>query len=220
MESWRGCCQGEVGHSDDSRRMRCFGCHHHPTHGDQDSTRRLDHPPAAWGEHAGGIPSPFSMALEVMCAPGSLALFQSPARAALGLRACFAVLIAHPATFTQQLSLFYLKIPLPLELTRSTAVMQSSQPPADSRVMLLSKSACLLVWASWVFFLYSSERLLAGQLCGHASTSSLLPAAYLPLAAFWFELPKLVTFQCKVHFFPPLFPSSPPPALFQEPSLI
>ena len=71
------------------------------------------------------------------------------------------------------------------------------------------------------FFLlqYSTERLLAGQFCGHASAASRLPAACLPLAAFWFELPGLVTFQCKVHFFPPLFPFPPRPP-FQEPPLI
>lgn len=77
--------------------------------------------------------------------------------------------------------------------------------------MLLSKSACFLVWVSF-FFLYSTERLLAGQFCGHASTASRLPAACLPLAAFWFELPGLVTFQCKVHFFPSLpLPLAPLP---------
>lgn len=54
-------------------------------------------------------------------------------------------------------------------------------------------------------FSCSIERLLAGQFCGHASTASRLPAACLPLAAvLWFELPSLVTFQCKVHFFPSL----------------
>lgn len=79
--------------------------------------------------------------------------------------------------------------------------------------MLLSKSARSLVWVSsfFFFFLSSTERLLAGQFCGHASTASRLPAACLPLAAFWFELPGLVTFQCKVHFFPSLpLPPSPP----------
>lgn len=60
----------------------------------------------------------------------------------------------------------------------------------------------------FLFLSPSTERLLAGQFHGHANTMSRLPAACLPLAAFWFELPRLVTFQCKVHFFP-LFPFPP-----------
>lgn len=70
----------------------------------------------------------------------------------------------------------------------------------------------MFFWSGFLlFFIYSTERLLAGQFCGHASTASRLPAACLPLAAFWFELPRLVTFQCKVHFFPLSSPSPPPP---------
>lgn len=85
--------------------------------------------------------------------------------------------------------------------------------------MLLSNSACFSVWGSFNFFsfLYSTERLLAGQFCSHASTASRLPAACLPLAAFWFELPRLVTFQCKVRFSPPNFFPFPPPPLIPLP---
>lgn len=85
--------------------------------------------------------------------------------------------------------------------------------------MLLSKSAWGLVRVSF-FFLPNTERFLAGQLCGHASTASRLPAACLPLAAFWFELPRLVTFQCKVHFSPLSSPFPLPVPPFQEPPLI